>query len=209
MVICYAMEHRGAGFVLGFALCCALASIYGFLQGAWPFGLVEGVWSAIALRRWHPPAPNRAELRVPPVVVVVLSGGLMHAIAQATPALSHAFEGRAALAWTLFALGVAIPLAAVAEFRRARTTVDPRLPGKSSTLVASGIYRFSRNPMYVGFMLMLCGWATGLANLAAALVLPFVVAYLDRFQIAPEERALAALFGETFDAYCRRVRRWI
>ena len=53
MMLCYAMEPRSAGFVLGFALCCALASIYGFLQGAWPFGVVEGIWSLVALRRWR------------------------------------------------------------------------------------------------------------------------------------------------------------
>ena len=52
MVICYALEHRSRWFILAFAACCVLASIYGFLQGAWPFGLVEAVWSAIAFRRW-------------------------------------------------------------------------------------------------------------------------------------------------------------
>ena len=52
MVICYALEHRSALFVLGFAGACVLGSIYGFLQGAWPFGLIEAIWAMIALRRW-------------------------------------------------------------------------------------------------------------------------------------------------------------
>jgi hypothetical protein len=52
MVLCYAFEKRSPWFVLGFALSCVLGSVYGFLQGAWPFGLVEGVWSVIAARRW-------------------------------------------------------------------------------------------------------------------------------------------------------------
>jgi hypothetical protein len=52
MLVCYALESRSAWFVLGFAGACALGSIYGFLQGAWPFGIVEGVWSVVALRRW-------------------------------------------------------------------------------------------------------------------------------------------------------------
>ena len=52
MVVCYALEDRSRWYVLGFAGACVLGSIYGFLQGAWPFGLVEGVWSVIALRRW-------------------------------------------------------------------------------------------------------------------------------------------------------------
>lgn len=53
MMICYAVEDRSHWFILGFAASCALASIYGFLQGAWPFGLVEGVWTFVALRRWR------------------------------------------------------------------------------------------------------------------------------------------------------------
>jgi hypothetical protein len=53
MLVCYALEPRGRVFVLGFAFACALASAYGFLQGAWPFGLVEAVWTLVALRRWH------------------------------------------------------------------------------------------------------------------------------------------------------------
>jgi hypothetical protein len=53
MVLFYALEHRSHWFILGFAVACALGSIYGFLQGAWPFGLVEAIWTLIALRRWQ------------------------------------------------------------------------------------------------------------------------------------------------------------
>lgn len=53
MLVCYALEKRGRRYILGFALACALGSIYGFLQGAWPFGVVEAAWSVVALRRWH------------------------------------------------------------------------------------------------------------------------------------------------------------
>jgi hypothetical protein len=52
MLVCYALEQRSHWFVLAFAVACALASAYGFIQGAWPFGIVEAVWSVIALRRW-------------------------------------------------------------------------------------------------------------------------------------------------------------
>jgi hypothetical protein len=52
MLICYALESRSVWFILGFAFACALGSAYGFLQGAWPFGLVEGVWTVVAVRRW-------------------------------------------------------------------------------------------------------------------------------------------------------------
>ena len=53
MLVCYALEERGSLYVLGFAVACALGSIYGFLQGAWPFGIVEAVWAVVALRRWR------------------------------------------------------------------------------------------------------------------------------------------------------------
>jgi hypothetical protein len=53
MLVCYACERRSHWFVLGFAVACALGSVYGFLQGAWPFGLVEAVWSGVAIRRWR------------------------------------------------------------------------------------------------------------------------------------------------------------
>jgi hypothetical protein len=52
MLVCYALERRSRWFILGFAGACVLGSAYGFLQGAWPFGLVEGVWSMVALKRW-------------------------------------------------------------------------------------------------------------------------------------------------------------
>jgi hypothetical protein len=53
MLVCYALEERSHLFILGFALACALGSAYGFLQGAWPFGVVEAAWAAVALRRWN------------------------------------------------------------------------------------------------------------------------------------------------------------
>jgi hypothetical protein len=60
MLVCYALEHRSAWFILAFAAACALGSVYGFLQGAWPFGLVEAVWALVALKRWHGARTARA-----------------------------------------------------------------------------------------------------------------------------------------------------
>jgi hypothetical protein len=56
MLICYALERQSRGYVLGFAGACALGSVYGFLQGAWPFGIVEAIWALVALRRWQHPS---------------------------------------------------------------------------------------------------------------------------------------------------------
>jgi protein-S-isoprenylcysteine O-methyltransferase Ste14 len=82
-------------------------------------------------------------------------------------------------------------------------------PQSSSSLVISGIYALTRNPMYLGFLLVLLGWAIFLSNALAFLFLPAVIFYLNRFQIEPEETVLASLFGQEFVAYRSRVRRWI
>jgi protein-S-isoprenylcysteine O-methyltransferase Ste14 len=116
---------------------------------------------------------------------------------------------RAALAAVLAGAGAIVALAGVAAFRRARTTVDPTTPEAASAIVASGIYRRSRNPMYLGFMLMLAGWSAFLANPLAMLLLPAFIVYMNRFQIVPEERALSAKFGAKYRDYMRQARRWI
>jgi protein-S-isoprenylcysteine O-methyltransferase Ste14 len=95
------------------------------------------------------------------------------------------------------------------SFWRARTTVNPINPAATSSLVIGGIYSLTRNPMYLGFLLALVGWATVLSNALAYLLLPAFIFYMNSFQIKPEERALASLFGEEFITYKSRVRRWL
>jgi protein-S-isoprenylcysteine O-methyltransferase Ste14 len=96
-----------------------------------------------------------------------------------------------------------------ASFRRARTTVNPLKPESASSLVASGVYRVSRNPMYVGLCLVLLGWAVMLSNVLAYAIVPVFVLYMNRFQIGPEEAALERVFGADYVAYRARVRRWL
>lgn len=148
------------------------------------------------------------ELRVPPVVVVIVFGAAMAALAWAVPA-PVPLPARYAVAALLGGAGVSVALAGVAAFRRHRTTVNPLTPGQSSALVASGIYRHTRNPMYLGFLLVLLGWWACLANWAPTLLLPAFVVYMNRFQIEPEERALAQKFPAQFAAYSKSVRRWV
>lgn len=105
--------------------------------------------------------------------------------------------------------GVFISVAGVMAFRKAHTTVDPTKPEKSTSLVASGIYRHTRNPMYVGFLMVLAAWSVYLSNLMALAALPAFVVYMNRFQIQPEERALQARFGTAFTEYKQAVRRWV
>lgn len=148
------------------------------------------------------------ELRIPPLVLVALFAAAMAAIAQAVPA-PIAFAGRWAVAGAFVCAGVAVAWAGVMAFRRHKTTVNPLAPQQASSLVDTGIYRFTRNPMYLGFVLALLGWGVGLGNWACLLLPPVFVVYMNRFQIQPEERALARLFGPRFAAYARLVRRWL
>jgi protein-S-isoprenylcysteine O-methyltransferase Ste14 len=98
---------------------------------------------------------------------------------------------------------------AMLSFWRARTTANPMKPSSASFLVTSGIYRFTRNPMYLGMLLLLVGWALYVANALALLFLPAFILYMNRFQIKPEERALTARFGREYLEYMSQVHRWI
>jgi protein-S-isoprenylcysteine O-methyltransferase Ste14 len=149
------------------------------------------------------------ELKVPPVAVVLIAAALIWAVDESGAAPGFTFPGQTVAAALLAALGVGVAIAGLAAFRRARTTVNPLKPEEASRLVVSGVYRLTRNPMYLGFLLLLLAWAIFLGNLGALLVIAVFVVYMNLFQIAPEERALAARFGAEFDAYRRRVRRWI
>jgi protein-S-isoprenylcysteine O-methyltransferase Ste14 len=151
---------------------------------------------------------SRLELRIPPVAVVLIVAAAMAALAYAVPA-TVPIPAKGTLAGVLALLGALVALAGVVAFRRHETTVNPFTPEQSSALVATGIYRFSRNPMYLGLLLVLAGWAVYLANWASALLLPAFVAYMNRFQIQPEERALAERFGSQFLNYAQSVRRWL
>lgn len=152
---------------------------------------------------------DRIELKVPPPVVTLAVGLLMWGLARGLPAFDFPLPGRRGLAWAFVLVGIASMSACVLQFRRAGTTVDPMKPTKASALVDTGFYRFSRNPIYLADGLILVGWGIWLANAASLAAIALFVAYLNRFQIEPEERALRAAFGAEFDAYRARVRRWV
>lgn len=149
------------------------------------------------------------ELRIPPPIVMLLTGILMRLASSAVPSLAFPIPARVALAVALAVAGFVVASVAFFSFRRVRTTVDPRKPDEATNLVAAGLYKVTRNPMYLGLLLILAGWAIFLANAMAFVFLPVFVLYLNRFQIEPEERALALKFGAQYAAYKARVRRWL
>jgi len=148
------------------------------------------------------------ELKIPPPLVAFLTGLLMWSATRLVPPLALPGVARVAVAAVLVGVGVGLAISGVLTFKRAKTTVNPTTPAAASALVRTGVFRFTRNPMYLGLLLCLVAWAVYLSNALALLIVPLFVLYMNRFQIAPEERALATLFGDAYAAYKREVRRW-
>ena len=152
---------------------------------------------------------NILEFRVPPLAVGLFVAALMWLVSWKLPAFRLFIPARNLIAVSLAGAGVFMTILGIGSFRRARTTVNPMKPASASSLVVSGVYAFTRNPMYLGFLLLLAGWAIFLSNPIPFAFLPLFVFYMNRFQIEPEERALALRFGQEFIAYKSRVRRWL
>lgn len=149
------------------------------------------------------------QLKIPPVATAFVTAALMWFTSRAAPALQFEFPYRNTLALSLAVAGAVISILGVVSFRRAGTTVNPLTPGASSTLVRSGVYTFSRNPMYLGFLMLLFAWGIHVSNALAFVFVPAFYVYMNHFQIEPEERALASRFGPVFVDYSKRVRRWL
>lgn len=155
------------------------------------------------------PLPTRLDAKLPPPLVMLACGAAVWAAARALPALAIVLPWRTPLAIVVAIIALSIELAAAALFFRRRTTVNPLKPDTATRLVVGGLNRVSRNPMYFGQALLLAAWALWLAHALAPLGAIAFVLYITRFQILPEERALAARFGDDWRAYRARVRRWL
>ena len=151
----------------------------------------------------------RLENRVPPPIIGACIAALMYGVARLFPALDFEMPARLPVCALLFVIGAGLDLAGLVHFLKARTTVNPLDPAAATSLVTGGLYRFTRNPMYLGFALLLLAWGIFLANVAALIGVAAFIFYMNRFQIAPEERALEARFGAEYSRYRSRVRRWI
>ena len=149
------------------------------------------------------------ELKIPPPAVALLVALAMWGISLATSRFEVSAMLRNSAAILLGVVGFGIAIAGVLAIRRARTTTNPIKPETATSLVTSGIYHFTRNPMYLGLCFVLLAWAVFLSS-AWALVGPVAFAlYIGRFQITPEEKVLSKLFGPAFAEYQSKVRRWL
>lgn len=146
-------------------------------------------------------------LRLLPPVYMVLLGWLTHLAATALPATVWNTGGVSITGWAILLSGLAIELSSAARFFKQKTTVNPH--GEPSMLVTGGLFRYSRNPMYVGQALMLTGWGLIYGYLLIVVAAPLYALVITYLFIRPEEDRLRGLFGEDYDAYCKRVRRWL
>ena len=152
---------------------------------------------------------NTLELKVPPPVVAILFALLMWLVSSLGGATGISFGYRLGVAIVVAAMGVVVGFSAMAAFVRNKTTMNPTKPGATSSLVTNGVFRLTRNPMYLSLVLYLVAWAVYLSSWPALLLVPLFVLYMNQFQIKPEERALSALFGPQYASYQARVRRWV
>jgi protein-S-isoprenylcysteine O-methyltransferase Ste14 len=149
------------------------------------------------------------ENKIPPPIIAILLAAAMWWVSLIAPAVELNPFVRQIVIVLLIVLGAGFDVAAILAFRRVTTTVNPMKPETASSLVRSGIYHVSRNPMYVGLALFLTAWAVYLSSAWPYLgVLGFVL-YMNQFQIAPEERALTKNFGGEYVKYQSKVRRWL
>lgn len=152
---------------------------------------------------------NSLDTKIPPPIVGTLVALAMWGLSMIGPVFALPPGLRIVVVALLVLAGLTFDLLGLLAFMRARTTINPLRPERSSALVTEGIYRITRNPMYVGMALLLTAWAVHLGALAAWLGPAAFVLYITRFQIRPEERILAGLFGDDYRAWCDSVRRWL
>ncbi|WP_318443497.1 methyltransferase family protein [Photobacterium leiognathi] len=147
-------------------------------------------------------------LRVPPPILLLLSILGMYLLSRFYPVMTFDFDGKSLLISMLCFIGVIPGFTAIIAFAKANTTIDPRYPQKTSRLVTTGIYRFTRNPMYLGLVFFLFAAAFYFSALSCFVVVPVFIWVMNNFQIEPEEAVLLAMFGEDYQHYCQTVHRW-
>jgi len=148
-------------------------------------------------------------LKIPPVALVAIFAVAMILSAKLVGgAIEITLYRQVGIVVTLM-FAAYFALAGVLAFKKAKTTVNPMKPDESSELVNHGVYRISRNPMYVGFVFILISLATYLGHTFLSLFIFGFIAYMNVFQIKPEERALEEIFGQAYLDYLKQVRRWL
>ncbi len=151
----------------------------------------------------------KLELKIPPLLLTLILGVLMWLLSLCLPTMAVPNLFRISISVLILGAGLVVLVLGVISFKFAGTTVNPMSPDSTSSLVTSGVYRFTRNPMYLGFLLFLVAWGLFLSSLYSLLLSVLFVFYINKFQITPEEKQLEAVFGKEFKLYVAQVNRWI
>jgi protein-S-isoprenylcysteine O-methyltransferase Ste14 len=152
---------------------------------------------------------NILELKIPPVIVLLVLAIMMWFSAKNFPFLTLNFDFNVVIAAFVAAFGCGMVMVGSRSFHRVGTTVNPMKPEATTSLVTEGVYRFSRNPIYLGLAMILSSWGVYLSDLLSLIFVCFFIMYMNHFQIQPEERILHKLFGSCFERYKHQVRRWL
>ncbi|NKI32610.1 methyltransferase family protein [Croceivirga thetidis] len=147
-------------------------------------------------------------LKLPPAIIFLVFGALMFFLARILPVGKFDFFGREVFTKVLLGIAILIAVIAIVQFRLKKTTVNPQRPQKASSLVTTGIYDLSRNPMYLAMLLLLVALGLEFQNAFNTLLVGGYVFYMNKFQIIPEEEELAKKFGQEYKLYLKAVRRW-
>ena len=147
-------------------------------------------------------------LRLPPALIFLIFAGLMYLLSKFLPVGHFDFFGRMILLKSLIVIALLIGIIALIQFGLKKTTINPAKPDDTSSLITSGLYDYSRNPMYLALLLVLLALGLYLQNAFNTLLVGGFVYYMNRFQIIPEEEVLSKKFGQEYKLYLKAVRRW-
>ena len=147
------------------------------------------------------------ETKVPPPLVTLIFGMSIYFSREMFPAIEIQYS--LYLGIFLLLSGFFILVSAVRLFRKDETTVNPLSPEQATKLVTDGIFKYSRNPMYLGMATVLSSIAVFFNLLGGIILIALFCAYITKFQIIPEERAMRYIFSDDFDKYTKETRRWV
>jgi protein-S-isoprenylcysteine O-methyltransferase Ste14 len=149
------------------------------------------------------------ELKIPPAVLILVTAAAMY-VSRNLGVLVGIPNSIKVITFALFfGLACVCLFGSTWTFIHKKTTLDPRIPADTSILIVEGLFRFTRNPIYLGFCCLLLAFAIWLSNWVSLVWVAVFAIYLTNFQIIPEERYLLAKFGQDYSRYCEQVNRWI
>ena len=149
------------------------------------------------------------KLIIPPPVYGLLFFAAMWWLNSLLPQFFFYFVGQKVLAIAAVIIGLTIDVIAIVSFIKTKTTINPRSPQNTNQLVTAGLYRYSRNPMYLGLFFLLLATVLWLGNPVTIFLLLLFLWVMTVFQIKPEEKILNEKFGSDYQHYCKQVRRWL